>query len=213
MKLDVEEINKISREYFELKEILERENIKILECKECKEYCNECIDGLKCIVYNKTNKYKSFSNYKDLVQEGFKALVMSLDTYHPDEGDFIWWANKYISTYVGRAAKAHATIKIPKDKIKEFKPYKVEMDPSFIEEKYDLEEEFEKNERIALVRMVVSKLPSKQKKIIKMHMGLDGNNKSIERISKELKISRIYCIDLLDKAQKNVENRLRKYIR
>lgn len=60
-----------------------------------------CIDKLKYLVTMKLGKYKTFSNYEDLQQEGFEALLKAIKTYDPTvASNIFWWFHKYIDTRI-----------------------------------------------------------------------------------------------------------------
>jgi len=55
-----------------------------------KNHERECINKFKYLVTMKTGRYKAFSNYEDLNQEGLEALVKSMKNYNPKKGIFFF---------------------------------------------------------------------------------------------------------------------------
>ena len=98
-----------------------------------KNYEEHCVKKLGRLVDQKVRKYKKFSNYIDLRQDGLEALLLAFNTFDPKKGSFAWWADKYISTRIYRAANAHSTIRYPIEKAKKFMPYKTNCIPVIVD--------------------------------------------------------------------------------
>ena len=47
-----------------------------------KRHEQECIEKFRYLVTMKTGRYKAFSNYEDLNQEGFEALIKAMKTFN-----------------------------------------------------------------------------------------------------------------------------------
>jgi RNA polymerase sigma factor (sigma-70 family) len=204
-----EEINIIARKFLELKNKAKDGNDN--DIKKYKSYQNYCANKLAPLVNFKTNRYKRFSNYPDLKQDGFEALMLAFETYNPNKGDFVWWASKYINTRVSRAANAHSTIRYPLKKAKDLQPYKVGTMPVLVDTSYNPLEAVEQGQEVSVVQRAISKLPAQQKKILLMHHEFVGKSCSISKISKELKISRPTCQKLLKEAESVLQNSLKQH--
>lgn len=206
--IDNDEIDQLAIKYIKLKENAKNGSEKNI--KDFKKFQNECIKKLTPLVTKKTSKYKKFSNYKDLEQDGFEALLMALNTYKPEKGSFGFWASQYIKTRVSRSANAHSTIKIPIKKAKLLKPYKTTSIPIMFDGKPTPIESFQTNENSFILKEAVNKLPTDQRKVIKMTYGLNGvqPNTAIN-IMEYLSISRQEYNKLLTKAKKNLKRDLR----
>ena len=102
-----------------------------------------CMAKFKYLVTMKTGRYKVFSNYDDLNQEGFEALIKSMNNYDKNKGSFFWWAHKYIDTRISRSANLHTTIRFPLKVAKNNTPHKETLMPTLIEEKYCPDKELE----------------------------------------------------------------------
>ena len=72
-----------------------------------------CVEKFKYLITMKTNRYKKFSNYEDLNQDGYEALLKAMKNYNPDKGIFFYWAFKYINTRISRCANLHTAIRYP----------------------------------------------------------------------------------------------------
>ena len=168
-----------------------------------------CAQRFDFLVDLKTRKYRSFSNYEDLRQDGRVALLLAMDTYDKDKGDFIWWANQYIKTKVCREANRHSTIKIPMKHARNVQPYKVSQLPIIIDGEPDALSNMEGGEVRDRVQMAVDKLPTKQARIIKLYYEFNGlRPHSINKICDEMQISRVSCIKLLNEAKENLKQEL-----
>jgi len=204
------EINEIAREFISLKKKAEPGTKAEHQFK---AYQNYCASKLAPLVYCKTSKYRKFSNYPDLQQDGFEALMLAFETFDPDKGDFTWWASKYINTRVSRAANAHSTIRFPLKKAKELQPYKTSTMPILVDPKNSPLEDVEQAQQSGVVQKAIAKLPKKQKQVIMLHYDLVVGKKSnsISKISQELKISRPTCVKLLEDAEKSLRNKLKNH--
>ena len=74
-----------------------KESKKLEDIKELNEHKNLCIEKFSYLVTMKTGRYKTFSNYDDLNQEGYEALLKGMNNYNPKKGNVFWWFHKYIN--------------------------------------------------------------------------------------------------------------------
>ncbi len=160
-----------------------------------------CINKFKYLVTMKTGRYKAFSNYEDLNQEGFEALIKAMKTYNPKKGSFFAWAHHYIGTRISRSANLHTTIRYPLRVAKETAPHKEAIMPTIIEEQYCPDKQLENCQTNFAIQSAISTLSEQQKEIISLAYGLDGDKPiSINKICKKLNISRLHCIKLMNNA-------------
>jgi RNA polymerase sigma factor (sigma-70 family) len=158
-----------------------------------KKHENLCIEKFKYIITNKTSKYKSFSNYDDLNQEGYGALMKAMKNYNPKKGSWFWWAHKYIDTKISRCANFHSVIRYPLKVAKQVAPHKELVFPLLIE-KHNPETYIEQLQINNLIHKAINSLTSNQKDILNLAFGLDGNKPlSINKICQTLNISRPNC--------------------
>lgn len=164
-----------------------------------------CTSKLDYLVEVKTRKYKGFSNYDDLRQDGRLALMMALKSYNPRKGNFFCWASQYIKTKISREANRHSTLKIPIKKTKEMPPYKVSQLPIIVDEEPDGLEFTESEQIKERVRNAIASLPEDQQTVIKL---FGYRSYSIGKICDELDISRSNCVKLLNEAKASLKQNL-----
>lgn len=175
------------------------DNSKLLT--ELKKHEQTCIEKFKYLVTMKTGRYKAFSNYDDLNQEGFEALIKAMNNYNPKKGSFFWWAHKYIDTRISRSANLHTTIRYPLKVAKLNTPHKETIMPTLIEERYCPDKELEDSQLNHAIQGALSILGKEQQDIINLAYGFDGDKPmSINKICKKLNISRLSCIKNINTA-------------
>ncbi len=154
-----------------------------------------CIEKFKYLISMRTSRYKAFSNYDDLNQEGLEALVKAMKTFNPKKGSFFAWAHNYIATKVVRGANTHSTIRYPLRIAKEQMPHKEAVMPLLLEEKNIPDQEVELDQLMNSVHNVLHILTPEQHNIISLFYGLNGEPPiSINKICEKLDISRASCI-------------------
>lgn len=208
---EVQEINNLVDKLVDLRKKCVKSRSKKLR-REFDEMQEVCAKRLDYLVEARTRKYKGFSNYDDLKQDGRLALYLALQSYEPDKGDFFWWANKYIKTKISREANRHSTIKIPLKHTKYITPYKVSQLPVIVDNGPDAFDSINKDESSFLVRNAVSRLPDNQRRVIELHYEMNTGNRretfSIGKICDRLNISRGSCVKLLNEAKKTLKQEL-----
>lgn len=209
-KLTHDEIHNIAIKYLDLrKKAEETENDD--DIKEFQTYQNYCAVRLKPLVLAHVYKYKKFSNYPDLEQDGFEALLMSLNTFKPARGHFGYWAKQYIKTKVCRAANAHSTIRIPIKKAKEMRPYKTNSIPVQTDARPNPFETLETSEIEGQLIEVIGGLPVEQKEIIDLTYGFNGSSQNTAgKVMEQLSLSRQQYTKLLNVAKNNIKKQFIK---
>jgi RNA polymerase sigma factor (sigma-70 family) len=168
---------------------------------ELKRHEQICIEKFRYLVTMKTGRYKAFSNYEDLNQEGFEALIKAMNNYNPKKGSFFWWAHKYIDTRISRSANLHTTIRYPLKVAKAHTPHKESIMPLMIEERHCPDKELEESQLTHAIQGAVSILTPEQREVISLAYGFDGDKAmSINKICKKLSISRLSCIKTINSA-------------
>lgn len=168
---------------------------------ELKKHEKICMDKFKYLVTMKTGRYKAFNNYDDLNQEGFEALLNSMNNYDPKKGSFFWWAHKYIDTRISRTANLHTTIRFPLKVAKNNTPHKEAVMPILIEEQYCPDKELEESQMNNSIQSALSFLSDEQKEVVNLAFGFDGDKPmSINKICKKLNVSRLNCIKTINGA-------------
>ena len=160
-----------------------------------------CIEKFKYLVTMKTSRYKAFSNYDDLNQEGFEALVKAMKTFKQNKGSFFAWAHNYIRARISRTANSHTTIRFPLTAAKANTPHKEYVMPVQIEEHYCPDKELEEYQLNQAIQSAISILNKEQREIINLAYGFDGDKPmSINKICKKMNISRLNCIKTINNA-------------
>jgi len=178
--------------------------------QELSRHEKKCISQFKYLVTMKTGRYKSFSNYDDLNQEGFEALIKAMKTYNPKKGSFFAWAHNYIGTRISRSANLHTTIRYPLKVAKEHTPHKEAIMPLIIEERYCPDKELEDLQTNQIIQSAFEYLTDQQKQIISLAYGLDGEKPvSINKICKKLGISRLNCIKVINNALASMKENIK----
>lgn len=177
---------------------------------EFKKHDRLCMEQFRYLVTMKTGRYKTFSNYEDLNQEGFEALVKAMNNYNPKKGSFFWWAHKYIDTRISRSANLHTTIRYPLKVAKNTTPHKESVMPLLIEERYCPDKELEDSQNMNAITGALSLLSSEQKEVINLAYGFDGDKPmSINKICKKLGISRLSCIKTINSALSTMKENIK----
>jgi RNA polymerase sigma factor (sigma-70 family) len=166
-----------------------------------KRHEHECIEKFRYLVTMKTGRYKAFSNYEDLNQVGFEALIKAMKTFKPNKGNFFAWAHNYIGTSISRNANLHTTIRFPLKVAKAHTPHKESVMPVQIEERYCPDKELEECQTTYAVQNALASLTKEQREIVSLAYGFDGDKPmSINKICKKLNVSRLSCIKTINSA-------------
>lgn len=207
--LSIEEAQELMEKFIELREKSQdsksNEDLLIL-----KKHERICIEKFKYLVTMKTGRYKSFSNYDDLMQEGMEALIKAMKNYNPKKGIWFWWAHKYIDTRISRSANLHTTIRYPLKVAKDNTPHKEAVIPTLIEENYCPDKELEDSQVNSAIKNVMDILTKEQKEIINLAFGFDGDKPmSVNKICKKMNISRLSCIKTMNSALSMMKEKIK----
>lgn len=154
-----------------------------------------CVSKFAYIVYTKTSRYKAFSNYEDLNQEGYDALIRGMKNYDPKKGSAFWWFHKYVDTRISRCANTHTTIRYPLKVAKLNIPHKENKIPESSSEHCQPDNMLEGAQLENQLYQHLAKLPTEYKEIIDMAYGLSAKEQvSIQKICQEKNISRTECL-------------------
>jgi len=191
-----------------------RGQVKISEdnkiVSELKKHEKVCMEKFRYLVTMKTGRYKAFSNYDDLNQEGFEALIKAMNNYNPKKGSFFWWAHKYIDTRISRSANLHTTIRYPLKVAKATTPHKESIMPLQIEERYCPDKELEESQTTHAVLEATKLLSKDQKEVINLAFGFNGDKQmSINKICKQLGISRLNCIKMINSSLSTMKDSIK----
>jgi DNA-directed RNA polymerase specialized sigma subunit len=210
MNFTQEQLEQMAIDYLDIKENLKNasdsKKIRTLKIKQ-----ENIIKNLKCLVNIRSFRYKKFSNFPDLEQEGLEALIMALNTFKPNRSSFTWWADKYISTRLSRSANAHSTVRVPIKHAKESKPLKSSIIPLIIDERNGYSE-LEIKDIEKRVIEAVNKLPEINKKFISMLYGLNGIRQyNITQLCEKFSLNKSESMKLINESKKKLKNILQTY--
>ena len=198
--LTEQEANDLMNKWIDLKCQLQTSNEPKL-LREFEKHNRLCVEKFRYLITMKTGRYKAFSNYEDLNQEGYEALIKAMKTFKPNKGSFFAWAHNYIGTRISRSANLHTTIRFPLKVAKANTPHKESVMPLLIEERYCPDKEVEDSQMNHAIHDAISVLPKEQQEIISLAYGFDGDKPmSINKICKKVGISRLNCIKLINNA-------------
>lgn len=207
--LTEQEANDLMNKWIDLKGQLKTSNDPAL-IKEFEKHDRLCVEKFRYLVTMKTGRYKAFSNYEDLNQEGHEALIKAMKTFKPNKGSFFAWAHNYIGTRISRSANLHTTIRFPLKVAKANTPHKESVMPLLIEERYCPDRELEESQTTRAVQNALSVLSGEQQEIISLAYGFDGDKPmSINKICKKLGISRLSCIKTINSALSSMKENIK----
>lgn len=206
MVLSNDEIDSIAKKFISLRKkakLSKNYNDQYLQ------YQSYCISKLKFLVLYRVSKYKKFSNYQDLEQDGYEALLMALKTYDHKKGAFSWWAGKYIATKVVRSANAHSTIHMPMKSAKDIRPFKTSIIPTIIDNALDAEQLLEQKQNAKHIQKAILNLSPELQPIINLVYGLNGSQAMpINFILKYLNLSRNQFMKIFQDAKYQLQKQI-----
>lgn len=181
------------------------------DLKKLKQYERICVEKFSYIIQMRINKYKNYSNYEDLNQEGLEALTKAMKTYNPEKkAIFFWWLHKYLTTKISRCAGLHSTIRYPLRFSRINAPHQELIMPLLIEGSRNPEKLLEMEQSLDALKNTFKILEEKQKKIINLVFGLENDIPlSMSKICKTMNISRANCTQLLNSALTCLKNNIK----
>ncbi len=207
--ISIEEADKLMADFVEAREkynkTKSKEDLKILKRKE-----NICVSKFDYLIKMRTGKYRLFSNYEDLNQEGREALLNAMKTYRAEAGNWFAWAHKYIATKISRAANLHTTIRYPLKVAKEMVPHKEIYMPEIVEDYFNYDVIMETNELKSSIEDAINKLDDNKQKIMCLAFGLEGDKPmSVNEICRNLRIPRNTCIKEMDASINSIKENIK----
>ena len=136
----------------------------------------EIIDNSKFLVYKVTRKYRSFSNYEDLVQEGFKGLLVVTRKFNYKLfPNFYVYAERCIRRHVNRAASRFDIVYSADKKRTVYSDSPLEC--ARMDTEHETPESLvEKKQLIDKINNEISKFKDRDSDIVKRIFGLDDYN-------------------------------------
>jgi len=179
------------------------------EKKEFKAYQIKCLEYFKPLVMYRANRYRQFSNYEDLIQDGLEALMLALETYDPTKGSFVWWADHYIKTKIMRSANNHSTIRVPIKHAKKEAPHKETTLPTLVDFTFNPHRCAEQDEIKYNMIEAVKALPPVHKQLMEMTFGLnDICEEDINDIMSAMSLSYPQYMKIFNEAKKMIKRHL-----
>ena len=199
--LNIEESQQLMEKFIELRAKSQESNSP-KDIREFKNHENLCLEKFKYIIFMRTSRYKSFSNYDDLNQSGYEALIKSMKTYNPKKGCFFWWAHRYIDTKIFRNANSHTTIRYPIKFARENSPRKELSVPQLISEDSEHPDTYLERKQIArAIQKTFVALSDTQQEAIILSFGLDERGPlSVNKVCRKLNLSRSNCIKIINES-------------
>lgn len=207
--LTEQEANELMNKWIDLQTKLKSSDDPEL-VKEFKKHDRLCMEKFRYLVTMKTSRYRAFSNYEDLNQEGHEALIKAMKTFKPNKGSFFAWAHNYIGTRISRSANLHTTIRFPLKVAKANTPHKEPVMPLLVEEHHCPDRELEELQLTHAVHTALSTLSFEQQEVINLAFGFDGDKPmSVNKICKKLNISRLSCIKTINGALATMKDNIK----
>jgi RNA polymerase sigma factor (sigma-70 family) len=205
--LTVEEAQQLMAQFIELRETA-TESAAAQAIFE--EHQRVCVQKFMYLVTMRTNRYKSYSNHEDLVQEGLEALTKAMANYNAKKGNFFWWAHRYIGTRISRSANTHTTIRYPLAVAKDITPHKEMHLPLLIEEIYCPDKQVEASQVNIAIHEAMDILSVEQRNILNLAYGLNGESKiSLSKICQQLNVSRLTLVNSINDALTKLKERIK----
>jgi RNA polymerase sigma factor (sigma-70 family) len=197
--LRIEEANSLIGKLLKLKSKAKKTGDKE-DIRRFKEYEQVCVDKFKYIVLSKTQRYRNFSNYEDLTQEGLMALLSALHSFNPKrKSNIFWWIHRYTDTRIARCANLHTTIRFPLKYAKHTAPHRESALPLMVDQVSGPHDILEQSEALKTIKKNFVHLSPNQQKVVSMLYGIDGEApSSISKVCQQLRMSRPTCVKLLD---------------
>lgn len=201
-KIKFEEIDEIANKYLELRK---KASHSEQDNKIFKDYQNFFYSKIRYVVDAKVAKYKQFSNYSDLRQEGFEAVLIAFNSFQSDKGTFSYWADRYLKTRISRKANAHSTIKIPLHEIKNKKPFKTNEIPVMADKDGTPLDNLGQKEIQNIVKTAIQSLSELPRRVLMMKHGISVRPKQTQEIMAELSISKKEYNQILKEANEKLK--------
>jgi len=182
--------------------------------KEYEVYFNSMVKRFGYIAELHTKRYMKYPNYQDLLQEGYLGLVVALRKFDmARSNNFFKLANWYVKTRVKRAANKFDVVNVPMAVGKECPPCRVDI-PAVLSDHSEFEMDIiDTIQQSEMIRNALSTLPHESKQVICYFYGIDfsgeeifsAEKKSIEDISKEMKLPKMKIKKIIETATDNLE--------
>jgi len=184
MSISEQEAQELALKFIELKEKYNGSKSK-KDKLELIKHENILVEKFKYLVFSKTTAYKKFSNYDDLNQDGYEALVMGLKNFDKSKGSIFWWLHKYIDTRIYRSANAYSTVRIPLVVAKKSPPKMDKIPLNAEDNSFNPEISFVRKTEEGIVNKKINKLNEQDRDMIESLFGINKDKITIEEYSKK----------------------------
>ena len=141
---------------------------------------NKVVKDLSFMVYNQVKPYRKFSNYDDLLQEGFIGLLRAVRKFNPKLfPNFFIYSERWIRHSVKRAASRFDVVYCPNKKRVIYTGLAESSDDVALE---NPEEEYAVQEKAQKVRDVLNELPDREREIVEKIFGFNSNPQTLRKI-------------------------------
>lgn len=183
---------------------------KLEDISALKKHEAKCIESFAYLVKMKTAKYRLFSNYDDLNQEGFEALIRGISTYDPQTGgSAFWWLHKYIDTKISRSANLHTTIRYPLKVAKKITPHKEYKMQVIVDDTHRPDKEVSKAMSLNFIYESIKELEEDERTVLNLVYGINVDKPlTVAKVCKTLDITRPICLRLLKSAIKKIRRKI-----
>jgi RNA polymerase sigma factor (sigma-70 family) len=165
---------------------------------------DKIIAKLSFLVYGQTKRYRSFSNYDDLVQEGFIGLVKAVRKFQWHRfPNFFVYSDQWIRHYVKRAASKFDIVYNPnKDRVVYAEPGEDEADPNETPDEILFTQE-----RRASISKILNEFSDREREIVQKIFGLNGSlPETLREIGPQFNLTH----ERVRQIKNNVLNKLKK---
>jgi len=145
---------------------------------------NEIVIKMSFIIESKCRKYKKFSNYEDLKQEGMIGLIKAVNRFdYTRFPNFFVYSDQWIFNHIAQSAKKFDVVYNPLKK----KTVYYDMDvPANETVNQCPENSYYKKERNERIEIAINELTDRQKNIINSVYGLNKLPETLRKIGKNI---------------------------
>ena len=167
---------------------------------------NKIVEGLSFLVYNGAKSYRRFSNYEDLVQEGYIGLLKAVRKFeHARFPNFFVYAEQWIRHRIKNAASRFDIVYNPN---KQRVVYSSDLGDN-VEEEAEItpEDIFFELEKCENINKVLNEFPEREREIVKRIFGLDDHSpQTLREIGPDFNVT----YERVRQIKNNVISKLRK---
>jgi DNA-directed RNA polymerase specialized sigma subunit len=168
----------------------------------------EVVTKFDYLVRSDAKKYQAFSNYQDLLQEGYIVLFKALNNYNESKGNIFYWLHQYVGTRISRRANKFSIIDIPlqKGKLPQYQFKRSDMMYKIREDKENPEKNCLLKEMGSQIKTAISNLNGEHRELLESFFGFDENSTKYKDIPEpEYKVKVRRAITILKRKMGNLQ--------